>query len=333
MEDMKKLVERYKRELMEFSKNAVHEPPQTRLEFPEMTEDAPQEPAAQPEQEAVEVLSPAPTVQTEPEPRRPQIISFGAGEVTDRFEEIFSKFAPFDDDDSDKDYDDDLNDRDTDFDDDLDNRGSDGRFESSDFGVSTIIPEAAENLDDIPESGERPDEQLGRRDFEAQEETINSRDDIKPLRQQGIAPEIPSERSYASLQDFTDVNNRRGTARFRTYTARDALAVPNAKVVVSREIGGKQHVFYTLTTDESGQTPIISLPAPPKELSEAPDSPNTPYAPYDAVITADGFEEVIVRSMPVFEGVASIQRVALVPSVGNPPQIIENTEPSLNGGV
>lgn len=283
MSDMKQLVEKYKRELMEYSKRAVQEPPKTALEFPEMTD------------EPEELREEQPLIPPQEEPRRPQVISYGADDVVSAFDNVFGALT-------------------------------------EDNGVSTVTPEAAEELDDMPESGESPDEQLGRRDFEEQTETVNSPEDIRPLEQQGSAPLAPPEREYASLQEFTDVNDRRGTARFRTYTARGALPVKGARIVVSREIGGRQHVFYTLTTDESGLSPIISLPAPPKELSESPDSPVTPYATYDVQVSAGGYDEVLVRSIPIFEGVQSVQRIALVPSFGQPPEIIDNTEPDLNGG-
>ncbi len=284
MSDMKQIIEKYKRELMEYSKKAVHEPPKLSLEFPEM--------AVEPENTAVETLA-APR---EEEVRRPQVISYGADDVVSRFDDVFGQL-------------------------------------SEDNGVSTVTPEVAEELDDMPESGESPDEQLGKRDFEEQTETVNPPEDIQPLQQQGASPLIPPEREYESLQEFTDINERRGTARFRTYTARGALPVKGAEIVVAREIGGKRHIFYTLTTDESGLTPIISLPAPPKELSEAPDSPVTPYATYDVQVNAAGYDEVLIRSMPIFDSVQSVQRIALVPALGQPPEMIDNTEPALNGGV
>lgn len=309
MDDMKKLVEKYKRELMEYSRRAATNPPAQRLEFPEMTDELEEQPMAadediayQPVQreqsttESQEQTASEALQERADEPRKPQIISYGVDGAADVFDNVFGKFT-------------------------------------QDDGVSTVTPEIAERLDDIPESGENPDEQLGRRDFEEQTETVNSPKDIKPLQQQGEAPAAPPEREYATLEEFVEANNRRGTARFRTYTARGALPVKGAKIVVSREIGGKQHIFYTLTTDESGQTPIISLPAPPKELSEAPESAVLPYATYNAQVTADGFDEVLINSIPIFEGVQSVQRVALVPEMGQPPEIVENTEPSFYGGV
>jgi len=298
MDDMKKLVEKYKQELMEYSRAAKHEIPNTRLEFPEMTEELSED----------SVEAPVAVEEQQSELHQPQMIGYGADEVMDAFSDIFAK---------------------------LPNAAvvTETVTAEDDNGVSTVTPEEAERLDDIPESGESSDEKLARRDFEEQEETVNSREDIKPLEQQGAPTIIPTEREYASLQEFTDANERRGTARFRTYTARGALPVAGAEIIVFRQIGGQKHVFYTLTTDESGQTPIISLPAPPKELSESPNSPITPYATYDAQVNAAGYDEVIIRSMPIFDGVLSVQRIALVPALGQPPEIIDNTEPQLNGGV
>lgn len=278
MDDMKKLVEKYKRELMELSKKA-QPMPEKPLVFPEMESEQP----ADVVDEAAE------------KPHEPQIIGYSDRDIDD----VFAMIAE--------------------------------QVDSS--GVSTVTPEEAERLDDQPESGEDPNEQLAKRDFEDQSETVNPRDDIKPLQQSGAAPSVPPEPEYETLQEFTDVNNRRGTLRFRTYTARGALPVAGARIVVSRQIGGQRHVFYILTTDESGQSAILSLPAPPKELSETPDSVVTPYATYDVQINAAGYDEVMIRALPVFEGVQSVQRVALVPALGQPPETIDNTEPDLNGGV
>ena len=47
------------------------------------------------------------------------------------------------------------------------------------------------------------------------------------------------------------------------------------------------------TTDNSGQTPLVTLPAPPLEYSEAPDEPK-PYADYTITVNKPGYEETIV---------------------------------------
>ena len=39
-----------------------------------------------------------------------------------------------------------------------------------------------------------------------------------------------------------------------------------------------------------------------------------PYALYDATVKAEGYSTVELSSIPIFDGVTSIQRVAMIPS-------------------
>lgn len=180
-------------------------------------------------------------------------------------------------------------------------------------------------------SGQSPDERLGRRTFVDQSGPVNSCDDIKPLVQQENDghTKCPDEPEYDKLEDFLAVNTRQGTLRFRTYTARNALPVPNARVIVFKIIGGKPHTFYDLVTDQSGQTEIVPLPAPPSHLSQTPDSGIQPYSLYDADITAKGYAPVAIRNLPIFEGILSVQRTAMIPRSEDSGETISENEPDL----
>lgn len=302
MEDMKQLIEKYKRELMEYRKTAA--PPKEKLEFPEMTLNVQEHPNE--EQEIAEAV------------QQPSVIGYSdSGELSDSFGKVFAelyeKTQP------------------TDPPEDIQQDIAEQKIDDVE-GVSTVTPETAERLDDVPQSGGDADEQLGRRDFSEDQPQVNPPEDIAPLEQNGDEFVIPAEQEYTSLQEYTDINNRRGMLQFRAYTARGALPVMGARIIVSKDIGGKKHVFYSLTTNDSGLTQVSSLPAPPKELSETPDSPVQPYALYDAEITAAGYNEVVIRDLPVFEGVLSVQRVPLVPDLGQDADVIVEQEPALNGG-
>ncbi len=302
MEDMKQLIEKYKRELMEYSKTAA--PPKEKLEFPEMTLNVQEQPYE--EQEISEAV------------QQPSVIGYSdSGELSDSFGKVFAelyeKTQP------------------TEPPEDIQQDIAEQKIDDVE-GVSTVTPETAERLDDVPQSGGDADEQLGRRDFSEDQPQVNPPEDIAPLEQNGDEFVIPAEQEYTSLQEYTDINNRRGMLQFRAYTARGALPVMGARIIVSKDIGGKKHVFYSLTTNDSGLTQVSSLPAPPKELSETPDSPVQPYALYDAEITAAGYNEVVIRDLPVFEGVLSVQRVPLVPDLGQDADVIVEQEPALNGG-
>lgn len=302
MDDMKQLIEKYKRELMEYSKTAA--PPKEKLEFPEMTMNVQEQPNE--EQEIAEAV------------QQPSVIGYSdSGELSDSFGKVFAelyeKTQP------------------TEPPEEIQQDIAEQKIDDVE-GVSTVTPETAERLDDVPQSGGDEDEQLGRRDFSEDQPQVNSSDDIAELEQEGDEFVIPAEQEYTSLQEYTDINNRRGMLQFRAYTARGALPVMGARIIVSKDIGGKKHVFYSLTTNDSGLTQVSSLPAPPKELSETPDSPVQPYALYDAEITAAGYNEVVIRDLPVFEGVLSVQRVPLVPDLGQDADVIVEQEPALNGG-
>ncbi len=295
MDDMKQLIEKYKRELIEYSKAA---PPKEKLEFPEMlSSEQPEEPLP-PENQSLPPEEPA----QPPQEVSPQIIGYSdSGDIPTSFDEVFALYG------------------DTAEQQDLD-------------GVSTVTPEAAERLDDVPQSGQDDDEQLAKRDFSEEQPQVNSPDDIAPLERQGEAVAGPAEKDYTSLEDYNDMNNRTGTLRFRTYTASGALPVEGASIEVFKQINGERQVFYSLVTDISGLTAVISLPAPPKELSETPNSPVQPYAMYNADIRADGYNDVAIRDLPVFEGVLSLQSVPLVPDIGQQTDVIVEREPALNGG-
>ena len=55
-------------------------------------------------------------------------------------------------------------------------------------------------------------------------------------------------------------------------------------IVTISYTGDPDSPMETLTTDESGQTGVITLPAPPRELSLSPDITAQPYSEYNIQI-------------------------------------------------
>ena len=92
-------------------------------------------------------------------------------------------------------------------------------------------------------------------------------------------------------------------------TAGGALPVENVSVAVSRD-GGE--VIAVLITDSAGRSSTLELPAPPRKNSLEPNGGQVSYL-YTVDAYRDGFYEVIVSSVPVFDGVTSIQQILLVP--------------------
>lgn len=117
---------------------------------------------------------------------------------------------------------------------------------------------------------------------------------------------------YKSYEDFLRQNPEKGTMLFRVYTGRQAVPLENAEVVIYTEIDGKKHEMARLRTNSSGQTPPQELPAPDKELSQNSQNKIQAFAMYDATVTKKGFSQVVLEDIPVFDGVQSVQRVFMI---------------------
>lgn len=177
----------------------------------------------------------------------------------------------------------------------------------------TVSEERAEGLNRQPISGTEYGEQLTGRSFPDERTPENSRSDIVREGSQTEPGNFP-EPVYADFADFESKNTGRGTMSFRVYTAREALPVIGAKIIITKEIGGEMHTFSTLTTDMSGQTAPITLPAPEKNLSLDSGNKIQPFSLYDAVVAKNGFAAIRYTGIPVFDGVNSVQRAAMVPT-------------------
>ncbi|MBQ8552415.1 MAG: hypothetical protein IJ428_06345 [Clostridia bacterium] len=95
-------------------------------------------------------------------------------------------------------------------------------------------------------------------------------------------------------------------------TARGAIPLSGAAVTVMYEEPAGSSIFTVLTTDMSGKTSKIELPAPARALSEVPGNIK-PYSTYTLQIEKDGYYTVTNTNVPVFAGVTSIQPVEMLP--------------------
>ncbi|MGN0669180.1 MAG: hypothetical protein ACI4JZ_01400 [Oscillospiraceae bacterium] len=177
----------------------------------------------------------------------------------------------------------------------------------------TVSEERAEGLNRQPISGTEYGEQLTGRSFPDERTPENSRSDIVREGSQTEPGNFP-EPVYADFAEFERKNTGKGTMAFRVYTAREALPVIGAKVIITKQIGGEMHTFSVLTTDMSGQTAPITLPAPEKNLSLDSGNKIQPFSLYDAIVTKNGYAAIRYTGIPVFDGVNSVQRAAMVPT-------------------
>ncbi|MBQ4066355.1 MAG: hypothetical protein IJD22_01800 [Clostridia bacterium] len=102
-----------------------------------------------------------------------------------------------------------------------------------------------------------------------------------------------------------------GFLRIQAVSAGGALPVQGATVLVT-DRGGES--VASLRTDSSGLTPTLSLPAPPRALSQSPANGSViPYSTYTVQIRRDGFYSVDDYSVPVFDGITAIQVANMIP--------------------
>ena len=143
-----------------------------------------------------------------------------------------------------------------------------------------------------------------------------------PATQAEIAAMTSDDISYTNNplpEDYTDKYNETGYIRVKASSSFQALPIKNAAVIVSKNIDGQTYVLYRETTDLSGLTPNMPLPAPDNKSSTSPAGTGEPrFASYDMVITREGYVPVIYRSIPVFSGVVTVQPVQMVPQSNDP---------------
>ena len=103
-----------------------------------------------------------------------------------------------------------------------------------------------------------------------------------------------------------------GTLRISVFSTLGPIPVPNAIVVLSYN-EQPNNVIQTLTTDSSGQTAPVTLPAPPLEYSMEP-SESQPYSEYTFRISKEGFEDLDISGSEILPDSTSIQRAVLNPA-------------------
>ena len=96
-------------------------------------------------------------------------------------------------------------------------------------------------------------------------------------------------------------------------TAGGALPIEGALVTVRDGEQGASGVLSVMTTDKSGRTPRIALPAPPASDSGSPGK-ERPYAVYIIEVDKENYVPRSYQNVPIFAGTTSIQPVNLIPT-------------------
>lgn len=106
-------------------------------------------------------------------------------------------------------------------------------------------------------------------------------------------------------------NNSFGSLEIFVTSTQGLIPIPNATVIITYT-NTPETTVQTLSTNESGQTGIIALQAPPFALSQEP-SDIRPYTNYTIEVTAPGYEPVIVNGTEILPDVIAIQPIKMIP--------------------
>lgn len=95
-------------------------------------------------------------------------------------------------------------------------------------------------------------------------------------------------------------------------TARGAIPLEGATVTVYDSEAEGDPIVIRVSTDNSGKTDRLALPAPDRDLAMAPGRAK-PYSTYMVEAIKDGYYTVTNNGVPIFSGITSIQPVQMIP--------------------
>ena len=126
------------------------------------------------------------------------------------------------------------------------------------------------------------------------------------LKQQAIpvatAPQAPIPQEFYATAPL----------QVRVTAASEALPIPNALVVISRENGADRTVVKTALTGISGTTEPFILPATDPALTMQPEE-NIPLITYEIQVSAPGYYRIRSSGIPLYGGVPSVVPLSMIP--------------------
>lgn len=117
----------------------------------------------------------------------------------------------------------------------------------------------------------------------------------------------------AAAESLTAAASEKGRLSANVTSVANIYPVRGAKVTVFTGSPDSMTVLDSAVTDESGKTRDFLLDAPPKSLSMSSGAPALPYTLYNLLISADGFLDNIHLNIPIFSGIASVQKSDMLP--------------------
>ena len=114
--------------------------------------------------------------------------------------------------------------------------------------------------------------------------------------------------------DFISNNPSVGTLKVQAFTAFEAIPVSDTQILITKQIGDNNVLFFNGMTNSSGVIDDITLPAPkPVEFITADDYPA--YTLYTLNAYHDGYEPIKTYEIGMFGDIKILQYVKMTPEV------------------
>ncbi len=97
-----------------------------------------------------------------------------------------------------------------------------------------------------------------------------------------------------------------GYLKVTSLTAKGNLPVSYATIEITQTINGINRQLYSYVTDVNGYSDSVELEAPDKSLSLDRVNDIQPYSCYNIKATAEGYEEINIKEVQIFDGVTSL---------------------------
>ncbi|MEG0306470.1 MAG: peptidoglycan-binding protein [Clostridium sp.] len=104
-----------------------------------------------------------------------------------------------------------------------------------------------------------------------------------------------------------------GTLKFQLFIGNRSLPVRDAEIIIIDNETATPLIEGPLSLDENGTSSEIKLYTYEKALSQDPNETMPPYRTYDAIIASNSFKNIIIKNIPIFDGLTSLQQIPMIP--------------------
>ena len=119
-------------------------------------------------------------------------------------------------------------------------------------------------------------------------------------------------KNYEEYKTFLQENPDTGTLRINVFTAGGAIPLPNTNILIMKQIGNYNVLFFNGLTDSMGVIDNIVLPTP-RRVSNNYDLPRYTFYEISAIHT--GYQDIKQYTISMFGNTKIIQYIRLTPEV------------------